>query len=88
MTCLILLKYTYKNLETRVADNCSDNVTQEDVQAKIDELPNAVLYKVLSNYPILSENDNWAINNNIRTTDDYAQSQIVEYPSNHELADI
>lgn len=80
-------KYTYKNLETRVAwIIVPDNVTQEDVQAKIDKLPNAVLYKILSNYPILSENDNWAINNNIRTTDDYAQSQIVRYPSNHELA--
>lgn len=80
-------KRTYENIETRVAwINVPSNVTQADVQKQLDSKKNARLYRVLSNYPILSSSDKWTINEGLRSMDDFADAQIVRYPSNHEHA--
>ena len=80
-------KRTYENVETRVAwINIPSNATKEQVQKKLNATPNARLYKVLSNHPILTDSDKWAIGENLRTMEEFADSQIVRYPANHENA--
>jgi len=60
--------------------------TVEEVQALIDGLDGACLYKVLSNEPILTNNQKSAINNGITTLDKIAMGQIVRFPNSHEKA--
>ena len=80
-------KRTYENVETRVAwINVPSNTRQEQVQSKLDATPNARLYKVLSNHPILTDSDKWAISENLRSLEEFAESQVVRYPANHENA--
>lgn len=44
----------------------------------------AVIYRVLSNAPVLDENQKYAINAGIRTIDDFAKTQVVRVPENEE----
>jgi hypothetical protein len=73
--------------ETRVAWlDVPENVTMEQVQAKLDALPNKGLVKVLSNKPIITPNQQSAIDREITTLDVFANAQIVRYPEGHENA--
>lgn len=59
------------------------------VQAKITALgANAVLYRTMSNRPILSDSDQAVIDNPKieRSLEDYANSQVVRYPEGHKNA--
>lgn len=73
----------YESVENRVAwiDIPASITNADDVVSAIGT--DATLYKVLSNRPILSDNQAYAIAQGIRTMDEFANSQIVRYPDNH-----
>lgn len=56
-----------------------ENSTIESVQAKIDSFPKACLYRILSNEPILTNNQKYSITAGLKTMDDYANSQVVRF---------
>lgn len=62
------------------------NATEELVKKALEtDIANgATLYKVLSNKPILDENQEQAIKLGFRTYDDFANSQAVRFPETHE----
>jgi hypothetical protein len=79
---------TYENSETRIAwINVPSNTTVQGVQAKLDALYSAgkqpCIMKVVSNEPILTDNQLNAISRGLKTMDDFANSQVVRYGSNH-----
>ena len=77
------------NTEKRVGwINVPAHVTLEQVQAAMLAKPEAMLYKVLSNHPILSSDQNYAISTGLssKTLADYSNSQIVRYPASSPLA--
>lgn len=82
-------KTEYKQKETRVAwVNVPANATLETVREQISKLPAANIYKILSNRPILTEEQKTGIESgNISLTeDDVANSQVVRYPDNSDEA--
>ena len=79
----------FSNTETRVAwIDVPENTTMEVVKTRIDALKGATLYKVMSNKPILSNTEEYAINNPELEVnlDTFANRQVVRYPQNHEKA--
>lgn len=58
------------------------NAKQADIVAKLKaaSAKGACIYRVLSNTPILSEDQKYAISQGLRTMDDFANSQVVRYP--------
>lgn len=77
----------YESTETRVAwVNVPLGSTVETVTTKLASIEGAKLYKIMSNQPILSDNDERAIASdqlNV-TLDGYANRQAVRYPLDHE----
>jgi hypothetical protein len=72
----------YENEENRVAwINVPEGSTVKSVAAQLKKFPDARLYKVLSNKPILTDNQKYAINNGITTIDVFAASQAVRIPT-------
>lgn len=79
----------FQNVENRVAwILVPASVTEEAVKARIDVAAKAgaCIYRVMSNEPILDENQQYAIGIGLRTKDDFANSQVVRYPKDHEQA--
>lgn len=75
----------YENQEQRVAWlDIPQGLSVEDVLGRIPA--EACLYKILSNRPILTDSQNYAIEQELRTLDNFADSQIVRYGENHEKA--
>lgn len=79
----------FENKEERVAwIPVPVGTTEEQLKAKIEAAngAGAVIYKVLSNHPILDENQRYAINNPAleATMDTFANSQVVRYPVGHD----
>lgn len=79
----------YPSTETRtgwvlVPVNASEESIKANLEAAIKN--GATLYRVLSNAPILDENQLFAIAspNIARTKDDFANKMVVRYPDNHE----
>lgn len=74
---------TYETTENRVAwiDVPAAISNTDDVLNAI--APGATLYKMLSNRPILSDSQKYAIDQGLRSMADFAESQIVRYPDNH-----
>lgn len=71
----------WKNSETRVAwINVPEGTTVETVVAKLKSHPKAGLYKVMSNSPIISDIQEYAINQNLTSADIIGDSQVVRYP--------
>jgi hypothetical protein len=60
--------------------------TVESVQAKLATLPNANIYKILANKPILSSNQKAGIEAGLTTTDIIADGQAVRYSKDHPQA--
>ena len=60
--------------------------TVESVAAKLASLPDANLYKMLANKPILSDNQLYAIGAGLTTKDIIADKQVVRYPTGHPQA--
>jgi hypothetical protein len=82
---------TYENSETRIAWlNVPAGTTIQAVQSKLDALYAAgkepCIMKVISNEPILTDNQRNAISKGLKTMDDFANSQVIRYGSNHSNA--
>ena len=56
-----------------------ENSTIESVQAQLAKFPGACNYRILSNEPILTTNQQYSIDAKLKTLDDYANSQVVRY---------
>lgn len=54
-----------------------EDTTSKQLQARLDKFPEATLYRVLSNRPILTSNQEYAIKEGLRTLDDFAHSQVI-----------
>jgi len=77
----------FESEETRVAWLLvPEGTTPEAVLARLAQKPGAMLYKVLANQPILTDDQLYSISIGQRTKDDYANSQVVRYPEGHENA--
>ncbi len=80
---------SFPSKETRIAwiDVPADS-TKESVQAKLDQVPGAVLYRMLSNRPIIADTEQYAINNtdlpNV-TLDMFADRQAVRISKDAEV---
>lgn len=60
--------------------------TAESVAAKLAALPDATIYRIYANKPILSDNQLYAINAGLTTKDAIADKQVVRYGENDERA--
>ncbi len=60
------------------------NMPDAEVAKRVanDNTTNSCIYRKLSNEPILDENQSYAITANLKTMDDFANSQVVRYPEN------
>lgn len=77
----------YVNTEQRVSwIDVPSGTTQEQVQQKLGTFEGANLYRILSNHPILTSSQVYAINNGLTTKDAIAESQIVRFPEGSENA--
>jgi hypothetical protein len=63
-----------------------ENATVESVTAQLAKFPKASLYRVLSNEPILTNNQKNAIERGLRTLDEFANSQVLRYGEGTEKA--
>lgn len=75
----------YTNEETRMAWLLvPENVTQEQILAKLEAANKngACIYKVMAGVPILSEDQEYAIEQGLRTKDQFANTQVLRYPEN------
>lgn len=71
----------YSNESTRVAwILVPEDATEESVKEKLKKAPKAKLQRILSNHPILTSEQNYAIENGLTTKDAIATSQILRYP--------
>lgn len=74
----------FKNEENRVAwIDVPMGSTVESVTAQLSKFPEAELYRVMSNRPIITDHQKYAIDNNITTLDVFANSQAVRFPVGH-----
>lgn len=74
----------YENVETRVAwIDVPTNSTIESVSAKLATFPDATLFRILSNRPIIADTEQYAIDSADMqvTLDDFANRQVVRYPA-------
>lgn len=77
----------YENKETRVAwIDVPEALTVEHVQAKLNAIEGATLYRILSNRPIVTDNQLYAINDSELdvSMDDFSNRQAVRYPDSDE----
>lgn len=75
----------YENKETRVAwIDVPVGSTVESVLARLKEFPEAHLYRVLGNKPVITDNQKYAIENGITSMEVIAESQVVRFPKGHE----
>ena len=75
----------YVSKEERVAwILVPEAATEEAIKAKLEAANKAggTLYRVLSNEPILSDDQLYAINQGLRTKDQFAERQVLRYPDN------
>lgn len=79
----------FENKETRVAwIDVPAGSSEEAVKAKLATVKDATLYKILSNKPILSDSDKYAVDNDELdvTIDNFANKQVIRYPQGHSNA--
>lgn len=77
----------YTNQEHRVSwIDVPVGTTKEQVEQKLASFGEAGLYRVLSNHPILTSGQVYAINQGLTTKDAIAESQIVRFPEGAENA--
>jgi len=75
----------YENTENRVAwIDVPANCSIDDVLGKLPA--DAVLFRMMSNRPILTNHQVYSIEANQKTMDDYANSQVVRFGDSHERA--
>lgn len=79
----------FESIEERVAWlQVPATATEQTVAAALAKAnkSGACIYKVLSNKPILDDNQQYSITAGLRSLDDYADSQAVRYPDDHDMA--
>lgn len=77
----------YTTEETRVAwILVPENKTETEIKLMLNNLPNACIYKVLSNEPILDENQKQSIATGLKTKADFANAQVIRYGENNDKA--
>lgn len=77
----------YETNETRVYwSNVPMGSTVESVKTRLNEYPDACLYKILASKPIISDSEQWAIDRGMTTISAIAERQLVRYPQNHAQA--
>lgn len=77
----------YTSTETRVAwVPVPMGATVESVTAQLKNLPQANIYRILANKPIISEPQQYAIDNKLTTLDIIADKQVLRYPVGAEKA--
>lgn len=79
----------YERTSQRVAwINVPDGTTLEAAREKLEKFPNAVLYRVLSNHPILSDSEQYALDSGEYPVDigTFSDKQLVRYGDNDENA--
>jgi hypothetical protein len=77
----------YENKEVRVAwIDVPEGMTKEQVQAKLASTEGATLYRILSNKPIISDTEQYTIDNPDLDVnlDTFANRQAVRFPNGHE----
>ena len=75
----------FNSTENRVAFiNVPEVTSVNDVLSKISEHPEAVLYRILSNHPILTTSQSYAIDEGLITLETISESQIVRYGKDHQ----
>jgi hypothetical protein len=73
----------FENVENRVCwIDVPESVSKDDVLAKLPV--DGTLFRMMSNRPILTNNQLYSIEIGQKTTDDYANSQIVRFGKGHE----
>lgn len=60
--------------------------TKELVEKRLAKFPNAVIYKVMSNRPILTDGQLASIEKQLKTMEDYAEKQVCRYGANSDQA--
>lgn len=71
---------TYTSHETRIAwINVPEGTTPEDIVARLAAAPEACIYKILSNKPILTNEQVQAISAGLKDMDDFAKTQVIRY---------
>lgn len=74
----------YTTSETRVAwILVPENKTETDVRNMLNTMPGACIYKILSNEPILDDNQKQSISSGLKTLADFANAQAIRYGDNH-----
>lgn len=58
--------------------------TVDTVKAMLAKVDKATLYRIISNKPILTDNQKYAITQGLKTMDDFADAQVVRYGSSIE----
>lgn len=77
----------YSTTETRVAWILVPETKGEtEIRRMLDGITTSCIYKVLSNEPILDDNQKQAIVNGLKSMADFANAQAVRYGDNHENA--
>ena len=62
-------------------------ISAEDVQASLDKLPNAKIYKILASEPTLTDGQEYAIAAGLTDIDTFANSQVVRDAEGDEILD-
>jgi hypothetical protein len=71
----------YASPSTRIAWMIvPDHYTEEIAKAKLAEYPEGCVYRILSNEPILDDNQQFAVDRGLKTKDSFANTQAVRYP--------
>ena len=75
----------YTNTTTLVAWlDIPANVNEAVFMERLKKFPEATIYKVVDNRPVLTDNQEYAVSQGLRTLDDYANSQAVRHGSDDE----
>lgn len=78
---------SFESVENRVAFmNVPVGTTMEIINSRLDATPKARIYRELSNHPILTTSQAYAISEGLKTKNEFANSQVARYGENHPKA--
>lgn len=77
---------SFPNTEKRVTwMTVPYGTTPEEVAERLARYPKAVIYRTISNHPILTDNQQMAIRQKLRTKDEFADRQVLRYAPGTEV---
>lgn len=75
----------FTSTDNRVAFiNVPPSITEEDFNTRLASNPKARIYRILSNHPILSAEQEYAISEGLKTRDEFADAQAARYGEGNE----